>query len=111
MGAATWLLVAGGACGFLAAILLAAPAFLSIDSRGTLIKLAELKLTVQNQAALAAQERALLRKALGELTQEKAYLQRGLALLAISFVLTILGTLVDSVNPAEHAKTEAGSPS
>ncbi|MBZ9989972.1 hypothetical protein LB572_23000 [Mesorhizobium sp. BH1-1-5] len=110
-GSATWLLLGGGVCGFVSAILLAAPAFRSIDSRGTLIKLGGLKLTMKNQELLAAQENELLEKALQELKQERRYLRRGLALLALSFALTTVGTWIDSTNPAEHAKTEAGSPS
>ncbi|MEW6631008.1 MAG: hypothetical protein AB1440_09090 [Pseudomonadota bacterium] len=107
---ATWLLLGGGVCGFVAAILMAAPAFLSIDSRGTLIKLAKLKLTMENQTLLAKQETTLLQKALKELEQERRYLRQGLALLAISFALTIAGTLADGARPAEAGKVEARSP-
>lgn len=108
---ATWLLLGGGACGFVSAVLLAAPAFRSVDSRATLIKLGKLKFTIRNQELLATQENELLERALQELKQEGRYLRRGLALLALSFALTTVGTLIDSANPAEHGKTEAGSPS
>ncbi|UVK42996.1 hypothetical protein BPNPMPFG_004736 [Mesorhizobium sp. AR07] len=100
-------MLAGGVSGFFAAIMMAAPAFLSIDSRGTLIKLTQLKLAVDNQALLAEQEKTLLQKALKELAQEKRYLQRGLTLLAISFALTIAGTLVDGDRPAVAVESNA----
>jgi hypothetical protein len=93
LAAFDWLMLASGVAGFIAALLLATPGLRSLDSRATLVKLAELKVTITNQSLLVEQEKALLQKALRELAEERRYVLAGLALLALSFVLSIFGTL------------------
>ena len=88
-----WLQVAAGASGFVASVLLAAPAFLSIDSRQTLITASRLKLDLNDPTLLANQERVLLQHAARQLHQERLFLRYGLSLLAASFILAIVGVL------------------
>ncbi len=89
---ATWLQLAAGISGFVAAMLMAAPAFLSINSRKTLARAANLKLSITDQTLLIEQERVLLQNALRELEQESRFLRWGLVLLAVSFIFSIVST-------------------
>jgi hypothetical protein len=88
-----WLQLAAGICGFVAAILVSAPAILTIDSRRTLIQAASLRLQIEDRALLNEQEGLLLQEALRELLRERRFLQSGFGPLALSFVLTICATL------------------
>jgi hypothetical protein len=85
--------LAAGITGFASALLMSAPAILSIDSRGTMIKAARLKLTISDQESLSRQEAVLLGDALRELARERWYMRVGLGLLALSFALAIAGVL------------------
>lgn len=84
-----WLQVAAGSSRFGASVLLAAPAFLSIDSRQTLITASRLKLDIEDPTLLANQERQLLQHAAMQLRQERLFLRYGLSLLAASFALAV----------------------